>query len=148
MEYYEKRSYVSIAILAVVYAVAFWHVAQTPLLWSGGEQALAHWGSIFLAVFLALVILTIVCFSILHAVHVRKTGEKPTRFVDERDQTIEHRAVTVGYYSFVLCVFLTIVAMMVVPNSTLLFIGLLVSFMVTGLVSDVMRIVLYRKGRL
>ncbi len=146
LSYYEKRSIVSMAVMLLVYGTMFYdaHVYYRAV---GPKDDLLHfWGSQFLELFVYLVAAHLVVMFVFNAINKKMTGEFRPKFKDERDNTIELKAISAEHYALVLGVFAAMLCALWVQNYSPIFLGVMGSFMASGIVSESIRIMLYRKS--
>ena len=147
MDYYEKRSVLSLGVTSIVYASVYYDIYDYLVIRSLDPSNLNFWGNIFLELFLCLVAVYFMLYAVFNYVHKRRTGEAKPKFTDERDDLIELRAVQVSFYMLALGVFLSLVAAIHVSTLSPVLIGVMSAFFAAGIAADSMRILGYRKSR-
>ncbi len=146
LSYYEKRSIVSMVAMLLVYGTVFYDAYVYYKAASPKEELLHFWGSQFLELFLYLVVAHLVVMFVFNALNKKLTGEARPKLKDERDNAIELKAVSAEHYTLVLGVFVAMLLAMWVQSYSSIFVTVMVSFMASGIVSDGIRIILYRKS--
>lgn len=146
LSYYEKRSIVSMVAMLLVYGTVFYDAYVYYKTASPKEELFHFWGSQFLELFLYLVAAHLVVMLVFNALNKKLTGEARPKLKDERDNAIELKAVSAEHYTLVLGVFVAMLLAMWVRSYSPIFLGVMVSFMASGIVSDGIRIILYRKS--
>lgn len=146
LSYYEKRSIMSIFGMVIVYGSMFYdaHVYYRP--GESKEDLLRFWGNQFLELFLCLIVVHLVLLFTFNALNKKITGEDRPKFKDERDNTIELKAIQAGYYVLVLGVFSAMLLGFRVETYSPIFLMIMGSFLASGVVADMVRIISYRKS--
>jgi hypothetical protein len=145
LSYYEKRSIMSIVVYLVVYASMFYDAHTYYRLEKPEQSLLNFWGNQFLELFLCLIVVYLLAFFTFNALNKKITGEIRPKIKDERDNAIELKAIHAGYYTFVLGVFGAMLSALRVENYSPIFLILMANFLISAIVADLVRIVLYRK---
>ena len=146
LSYYEKRSIMSIVVFLVVYASMFYDAYTYYQSGDPKESLLSFWGNQFLELFLCLIIVYLLVFFCFNALNKKITGEDRPKFKDERDNTIELKAINAAYYILALGIFYAMLSALWVENYSPIFLIIMGSFLASGLVADVIRFILYRKS--
>ncbi len=146
LSYYEKRSIVSMTAMLLVYGSMFYD-ARVYYQTADERQNLLHfWGSQFLELFLCLVVVHLAVMFAFNTLNKKFTSESRPKFKDERDNTIELKAINAEHYTLVLGVFIAMLTAVRVETYSPIFLIIMASFMVSGVASDCVRIVQYRKN--
>ena len=145
LSYYEKRSILSMVVLIIVYASMFYDAAMYYKSENIRSELLNFWGNQFLGLFLCLILVQITVLAIFNIVNKKITGEERPKIKDERDNVIELKAVHASYHILVLGVFVAMLTALRVKTYSPIFLIILGSFMLSGIIADVIRIVSYRK---
>ena len=143
--YYEKISIMSIVVQLGVYSSMFYDANTYYNLKEPKPTLLNFWGNQFLELFLCLIVIYVLVFFVFNIVNKRITGEVRPKVKDERDNAIELKAVHAGYYVLVLGIFGAMLSALKVENYSPIFMIIMGSFLASGIVADVIRIVQYRK---
>jgi len=143
--YHEKRSIVSLFILLAVYGSMFYDAAVYYKSDNPDKELLNFWGNQFLELFLCLIVVYLVGQFVFNKINKRLTGEERPKIKDERDNVIELKAVHASYYILVLGVFIAMLTALKVRTFSPILLTIMVSFMLSGIIADVIRIVSYRK---
>ena len=146
LSYYEKRSIMSIVVLLLVYGSMFYDAYAYYQLESPSESLLHFWGNQFLELFLCLIVVYLLVFVVFNTINKRITGEVRPKVKDERDNAIELKAIHAAYYILVLGIFSAMLSALRVENYSPIFLVIMGSFLVSGVVADIIRIILYRKS--
>jgi len=145
LSYYEKRSILSMVVLIIVYVSMFYDAAMYYKSENIRSELLNFWGNQFLGLFLCLILVQITVLAIFNIVNKKITGEERPKIKDERDNVIELKAVHASYHILVLGVFVAMLTALRVKTYSPIFLIILGSFMLSGIIADVIRIVSYRK---
>ena len=145
LSYYEKRSILSMVVLIIVYASMFYDAAMYYKSENIRGELLNFWGNQFLGLFLCLILVQLTVLAIFNIVNKKITGEERPKIKDERDNVIELKAVHASYHILVLGVFVAMLTALRVKTYSPIFLIILGSFMLSGIIADVIRIVSYRK---
>lgn len=146
LSYYEKRSFVSMTAMLLVYGSMFYD-ARVYYKTAGNRQSLLNfWGNQFLELFLCLIVVHLTVMFAFNTLNKKFTGESRPKFKDERDNTIELKAVNAGHYTLALGVFIAMLTALRIENYSPLFLIIMASFMASGVASDCVRIAQYRKN--
>lgn len=114
---------------------------------AGNRQSLLNfWGNQFLELFLCLIVVHLTVMFAFNTLNKKFTGESRPKFKDERDNTIELKAVNAGHYTLALGVFIAMLTALRIENYSPLFLIIMASFMASGVASDCVRIAQYRKN--
>ena len=143
--YHEKRSIVSLFILLAVYGSMFYDAAVYYKSDNPDKELLNFWGNQFLELFLCLIVVYLVGQFVFNKINKRLTGEERPKIKDERDNVIELKAVHASYYILVLGVFIAMLTALKVRTFSPILLTIMVSFMLSGIIADVIRIVSHRK---
>lgn len=146
LSYYEKRSIMSIVVLLLVYGSMFYDAYAYYQLESPSESLLHFWGNQFLELFLCLIVVYLLVFVVFNILNKKITGEVRPKVKDERDNAIELKAIHAAYYILVLGIFSAMLSALRVENYSPIFLVIMGSFLVSGVVADIIRIILYRKS--
>ena len=146
VSYYEKRSFLSIIVLLLVYGSMFYDAQTYYNSTNSGDNLLNFWGNQFLELFLCLLVVFFTVQFAFNAINKRLTGENRPRIKDERDNAIEFKAINASYYILVLGVFIAMLTALRVQTLSPIFLIIMGSFMASGIFADVIRIVSYRKS--
>jgi quinol-cytochrome oxidoreductase complex cytochrome b subunit len=144
--YYEKRSMVSMTAMLAVYIGMFYDSSKYYQLQDQKQELLNFWGGQFLVLFLFLVQAHAVAMVVFHLLNKRFTGEENPKIKDERDNAIELKAVSAGHYTLALGVFVAMLTAMWAHTYSPIFFTIMGSFLASGIVADIVRIVSYRKS--
>jgi len=146
LSYYEKKSILSIIVLLMVYVSMFYDAAKYYETESPDQEILNFWGNQFLELFLCLIFIYFVTLALFIKINKKLTGEDRPKIKDERDNAIELKAIHASYYVLALGVFLAMLLALRVETFSPIFLMIMGSFMVSGIIADVIRIVSYRKS--
>ena len=146
LSYYEKRSIMSIIVLLLVYGSMFYDAYAYYQLESPSESLLHFWGNQFLELFLCLIVVYLLVFVVFNILNKKITGEVRPKVKDERDNVIELKAIHAAYYILALGIFSAMLSALRVENYSPIFLVIMGSFLVSGVVADIIRIILYRKS--
>lgn len=146
LSYYEKRSIMSIVVLLIVYGSMFYDAHTYYRSGNSKEGLLNFWGNQFLELFLCLIVVYLLVFFAFNSFNKKITGEIRPKFKDERDNTIELKAVHAAYYILALGIFSAMLSALWVENYSPIFLIIMGSFLASGVVADIIRIFLYRKS--
>lgn len=146
LSYYEKRSIVSIVVQLLVYGSMFYDAVVYYGLSTPEQSLLNFWGNQFLELFLCLIVVYLLVFFAFNTLNKKITGEIRPKFKDERDNAIELKAVYAGFYILVLGIFGAMLSALWVENYSPIFLIILGSFLASGVVADIIRIIFYRKS--
>lgn len=146
LSYYEKLSILSIIMYVAVFGGIFYDSYRYYQLDTPTQSLLNFWGHQFLEVFLYLVSIYFVIYVLFNVLNKKVTGESRPKIKDERDNTIELKAIHAGYYTMILGVFGVMLSAMHVKTMSPIFIVIMASFMGAAIIADVVRIYLYRKS--
>ena len=147
MSFQERQALVSLLttlLLAVVFLV--YVLPRYPVGNPYGAEVFRFWGLavvILVPVSIAANIAISIVFSIVYSM---TTKEKASSFADERDKLIELRALRIALYVFTCGFFLAMGSLALGMPPSVMFIVLMVSGYGSGMVGDLSRIYLYRKG--
>ena len=146
LSYYEKRSILSIVVLLAVYGSMFYdaHVyykSENPT-----QNLLNFWGNQFLELFLCLIVIYLIMFVVFNIANKKITGESRPKIKDERDNAIELKAIHASYYTLVLGVFVAMLTGLWAETFSPAYLIVMSSFFVSGIIADIIRIILYRKS--
>ena len=144
--YYEKRSFLSIIVLFLVYGSMFYDARTYYSSDDSGKELLNFWGNQFLELFLCLIFIYFVTLLLFNKINKKLSGEDRPKIKDERDYAIELKAVHASYYILALGVFTAMLTALRVQTFSPIFLIIMGSFMVSGIIADVIRIVSYRKS--
>lgn len=146
LNYYEKRSLVSMTAMLLVYGSMFYDARVYYQTVGERQNLLDFWGNQFLELFLCLIVVHLTVMFVFNALNKKFTGESRPKFKDERDNTIELKAINAEHYTLVLGVFIAMLTALRVENYSPIFLIIMASFMASGVASDCVRIVQYRKN--
>ena len=144
--YHEKRSIVSLFILLAVYGSMFYDAAVYYRSDNPDKEILNFWGNQFLGLFLCLIVVYLVVQFVFNKINKKLTGENRPIIKDERDNAIELKAVNASHYILALGVFVAMLSALSVRTFSPIFLIIMVSFMLSGIIADVIRIVSYRRS--
>ncbi len=146
LSYYEKRSIMSIVVLLLVYSSMFYDANTYYRSGNSKEGLLNFWGNQFLELFLCLIVVYLLVFFAFNTINKKITGEVRPKLKDERDNAIELKAIHAAYYIFILGIFSAMLSALWVENYSPIFLIIMGSFLASGVVADIIRIVSYRKS--
>lgn len=146
LSYYEKRSILSILVLLTAYGGMYYSIFNYYRTGLQHQDLTDFWGSQFLELFLCLIFIYTLSILGFNTVNKKVTGEARPKITDERDVTIELKAVHGSFYTLALGVFLAMLAGFWAETYSPIYLIVVSSFFVSGIVADVIRIVLYRKS--
>lgn len=146
LSYYEKRSLMTILVYLLVYASIFYDAAVYYRLENPEQGLLNFWGNQFLELFLCLIVVYLLFYLAFNTLNKKLTGEVRPKIKDERDNAIELKAIHAAYYTFILGVFGAMLVALWVETFSPIFLIIMASFMASGIVSDIVRFVSYRKS--
>jgi heme/copper-type cytochrome/quinol oxidase subunit 2 len=146
LSYYEKRSLVSIVVMLLVYGSMFYDASVYYRSENPAQELLNFWGNQFLELFLCLIVAHLFVMFAFNTINRKLTGEVRPKIKDERDNAIELKAINASYYIFTLGVFIAMLSALRVENYSPIFLGIMGSFLVSGLVADIIRIISYRRS--
>lgn len=147
MTYHERRAVVSIASSILITGIYYFYVYQRYL--AGGLESvndLTFWAAVivtFVPISVAAQIVIAIAFSIIHRFATRE--EEPS-FQDERDKLIDLKAGRNTLYAFVTGFFLSIGSILVGFPEFMMFVFFVLFGMLSSIVGDVSKIVMYRRG--
>jgi len=144
--YYEKRSIMTIIVYLLVYASMFYDAIVYYKLQEPKQEFLSFWGNQFLELFLCLIFVYVLSYFAFNIINKKLTGESRPKIKDERDNTIELKAIHIAYYTFILGVFCAMLSALWVKSFSPIFLIIMATFLVSGIVAEVTRIVSYRKS--
>lgn len=136
----------SIIVLLLVYGSMFYDAYAYCQIESPSESLLHFWGNQFLELFLCLIVVYLLFFVVFNTINKKITGEVRPKVKDERDNAIELTAIHAAYYILALGIFSAMLAALWVENYSPIFLVIMGSFLVSGVVADIIRIILYRKS--
>lgn len=145
LSYHEKRGILSIIIMISVYGSMFYDAYSYYQSDIPTQGLLAFWGNQFLELFLCLVFVYTLLVLLFNRLNEKITGEKRPKIKDERDTVIELNAIHASYYTLALGVFVAMLSSLRVETYSPVFLVIMGSFMVSGIIADVIRVVSYRK---
>lgn len=145
MEYYEKRSIVSLVTLLIVYATVYYDLSVY-LQGGGSLEELHFWGKLFFENVVCLIVVRAIALLLFDSIQKRKNGQSKPKLKDERDRLIAYKTATYAYYTLTLGILLSMLFAFYATSVAPIFIGILTALMLSAAVVDVARVVLYRKG--
>lgn len=146
ISYYEKRSILSVIILLAVYSSMFYDAHTYYNTYNSANDLLNFWGNQFLGLFLCLIVVYVIGQFVFNVINKKLTGETRPKIKDERDNAIELKAVHGSYYIMILGIFAAMLTALSVQTLSPIFIIIMASFMASGIIADVIRIILYRRS--
>lgn len=146
LSYYEKRSIMSIVVYLLVYSSMFYDAAAYYGLENPKQDLLNFWGNQFLELFLCLIVVYLLFYFAFNTLNRKITGETRPKIKDERDNAIELKTIHAAYYIFILGIFGAMLSAIWVENTSPIFLIIMGSFLASGVVAEVVRIVSYRKS--
>ena len=146
LSYYEKRSIMSIVVFLVVYASMFYDAYTYYQSGTSKESLLNFWGNQFLELFLCLIVAYLLVFLVFNTINKKITGETRPKVKDERDNTIELKAINAAYYILALGIFSAMLSSLWAEDYSPIFLIIMGSFLASAVVADIIRFILYRKS--
>ena len=136
----------SIVVFLVVYASMFYDAYTYYRSGNSKEGLLNFWGNQFLELFLCLIFVYLLVYFAFNTLNKKITGEIRPMLKDERDNTIELKAINASYYILVLGIFSAMLSALWVENYSPIFLIIMGSFLASAVVADIIRFILYRKS--
>jgi hypothetical protein len=144
MSYQEKQSLVAIISNLISSTIYFYYRLQGIDL--NAPLDVKFWASTILFYLLVLIVSRIIIYIIFSILNTIITREEEPKFTDEMDKLIDTRATVNFYHLFTLGIFLAIsTALLDFPPASI-FIGILASMFIAGLILELSRLYFYRKG--
>jgi hypothetical protein len=147
MSYQERRAFASLISTILVSVFYFAYVLQRyPAANPYSADVFRFWGSAIL-VFIPVSIAANIAIQIVFTMaHTMATNEKERSFTDERDKLIELRAARNSFYAFMVGFLLAMGSLVMGMPPSVMFIVLIVSGAVTGMVGGISELYFYRRG--
>lgn len=144
--YYEKRGIMTILVYLLVYASMYYDAIVYYRMENPAQSLLNFWGNQFLELFLCLIVVYLLFYFSFNALNKKITGESKPKIKDERDNAIELKAIHAAYYVFAIGIFGAMLSALRVENYSPIFLMVMSSFLASGVVAEVIRIIAYRKS--
>jgi hypothetical protein len=146
ISYYEKRSILSIVVLLAVYGSMFYDAHVYYKSENPEQNLLSFWGNQFLELFLCLIVVYLLIYISFNVINKKITGESRPKIKDERDSAIELKAIHASFYTLALGVFTAMLIGLWIETYSPVYLIIMSSFFMSGIIADIIRIILYRKS--
>ena len=146
MTYQEKKSMTIIATSIVLSALYFHRVNQVYVDRGADINPLTFWSGAILLIIPIGIAFHVVTQVILAVIYKVTTGESPPSIEDERDKLIELKSLRVNHYSFLLGFFVAMLLALRGSSMTIFFVALIISMTVSGLLAEITKYYLYKRG--
>lgn len=147
MSFQQRQTIVSLLTTLLLAAIFFVYVLPRYPAGNPYSAAVFHfWGVAIVILIPVSIVANIVISIVFSIVYSMLTHEKPDSFADERDRFIEARAFRNIVYVFTFGFFLAMVSLVLYMPPSVMFIILMGSGYVAGLVGNLSQLYMYRKG--
>ncbi len=147
MSYQERRALANLVSTILISAVYFGYVLQRyPTGNSYSPDVFRFWGAAILIYIPVSIVANIVIHIVFSIAHTMATKEQERAFTDERDKLIELRATRNSIYAFMVGFLLAMGSLVLGMPPSVMFIVLIISGIVTGMVGSISELYFYRRG--
>ncbi len=147
MSIQEKKPLVSLVsnllIFGIYYLLVFRKYNQSGF---SSEEELRFWAAVILILVPVLIVAKIVLYILFSIVNTIVTKEQESMLTDELDNLIELKSTRNFYHAFMIGFFISMGALVLKLPITMMFVILLATIFVAGIVSDLSKFYFYRNG--
>jgi hypothetical protein len=147
MSYQERRAIVSLLSTLLVAGLFVGYALPHYPAGNAYSPAVFHYWGTVVVLFIPISIAANIAFSIIFTIiYTMATREKSSSISDERDQVIDLRATQITVYVFAAGFFLAMGSLVIDQPPNVMFIVLMISGYVAGIVGNFSQLYLYRRG--